>query len=56
MDDWLCLKPNLVNLLENTDFLADDHLINLRVSQMESVSIALLMRRAGSVQDSKTTR
>jgi len=43
MDDWLCVKRNFINLPENPDFLADDHLINLRVSQMELVSIALLM-------------
>lgn len=41
MDDWLCVKRNFANLPENTDFLADNHLINLRVSQMELVSIAL---------------
>ena len=40
MDDWLCVKCNFITLLENIDFLADGHLINLRVSHMELVSIA----------------
>ena len=47
MDDWLCVKSKFVNLLENIHFLADDHLINLRVSQREMVSIALLMLKGG---------
>ena len=56
MDDWLCVKCNVMNLLENIDFLVDNHLMNLRVSQMDLVSIARLMPKGGVHQKSKTSR
>ena len=53
MDDWLCVKRNFVDSLGNSDFLADGHSINLRVSQMGLISIALLMRKGGGLSNAQ---